>query len=281
MPDSHNSRPHAPLSPHALRWVTGVLIGLPVLACVAAGPRWCLCLLLMTALPVALWEFHGLVFREPLPLRWLAFSYSAGMSFPIGAFWGASYGLNLVLFCYLFGAFFLMLVRSPRNPEELGRIAYLALAWLYLPYLLSYVILLSAAPDGRYWIIFVLCVIIAGDAGAYHTGIKFGRLKLFERVSPKKTIEGAAGGLLASIIAGTIVGLSLLDGVHHPARILFFSFSIAITGQIGDLIESMIKRNCGKKDSSGLLPGHGGLLDRLDSLLFSFPLMWFLLQRTA
>ncbi|MEN6437472.1 MAG: phosphatidate cytidylyltransferase [Syntrophobacter sp.] len=280
MPDSQISRSSVPLSPHALRWLTGTLIGLPVLACVAAGPPWCLCLLLMLASPVALWEIHGLVFLEPIPLKWRVFSYCAGVLFPLGAFFWGLPGLNLVLFCFLFGAFFLMMACSPRDPDGLQRIAQLTLAWFYVPYLLSYVLLLRAAPLGRYWIIFVLGVIIAGDAGAYHTGMRFGRHKLFERVSPKKTVEGAVGGLLASIILGTIIGLALLDG-FHPARIVLFSFFIAIVGQIGDLIESMIKRNCGKKDASCLLPGHGGLLDRLDSLLFAFPLMWFLLQRIA
>jgi len=280
MPDSQISSSSAPLSPHAQRWLTGTLIGLPVLACVAAGPPWCLWLLLMVACPIALWEIHGLVFHQPIPLKWQVFSYSAGMFFPFGAFfWGLS-GLNLVLFAYLFGAFFFMMACSPRDPEGLQRIAQLTLAWFYVPYLLSYVLLLRAAPLGRYWIIFVMGVIIAGDAGAYHTGIKFGRHKLFERVSPKKTIEGALGGLLASIIVGTITGVVLLGG-SHAARLVLFSFFIAIVGQIGDLIESMIKRNCGKKDASCLLPGHGGLLDRLDSLLFAFPLMWFLLQPIA
>jgi len=264
-------------SPHAQRWLTGVLLGLPVLAVIAAGPRWSWCLLLITTATVALWEIHGLLFPEPLPLRWQALSFSTALLMPLAAFSGGITGLSFILFCAVFGAFFLMMLCSPRDPDEISRIARLSLAWFYVPYLLSYVLIIGSAPDGRSWIVFVLAVIITGDAGAYHTGVRFGRHKLFEQVSPKKTIEGAVGGLLASIVTGMAAG-TILFGDLSPGWILAFGFSIAIAGQIGDLVESMIKRNCGKKDSSGLLPGHGGLLDRLDSLLFSFPLMWFFLQ---
>ena len=117
-------------------------------------------------------------------------------------------------------------------------------------------------------------------SGAYHAGSRIGRRKLYEIVSPKKTIEGAIGGLFSSVAAGSIVGLIFLRNVPLAA-LLFFSLAVAVTGQIGDLIESMLKRNCGKKDSSTLLPGHGGILDRLDSLIFSFPIMWALLQWCA
>ena len=117
---------------------------------------------------------------------------------------------------------------------------------------------------------FLLVVIVAGDAGAYHTGRRIGRHKLYPAVSPMKTIEGAIGGLFLSIVAGSIIGLIFLRNVPL-ARLFFFSLAVAATGQVGDLIESMIKRNSGKKDSSGLLPGHGGMLDRLDSLHFRFP----------
>jgi phosphatidate cytidylyltransferase len=125
--------------------------------------------------------------------------------------------------------------------------------------------------------LFLLVVIVAGDACAYHTGRWIGRHKLYRAVSPMKTIEGAIGGLFLSIVAGSIFGFIFLRNMPL-AKLFFFSLAVAATGQVGDLIESMIKRNSGKKDSSGLLPGHGGILDRLDSLIFAFPVLWALLQ---
>ena len=267
-------------SSHRQRWLTGVLVGLPVIACVAAGPRWSLWLLVSLATAIGLWELHGLLFQFPLSAKWLFFSFAAGLFLPLAAYlWGIT-GLNFALFVSFFAALSLMLVSSPLDRDEIGRIALLSFAWLYLPYFISFVLLIGGEPQGRSWIVFVLAVIVAGDAGAYHTGLRIGRHKLYPKVSPKKTIEGAIGGFFSSIVAGMIVGLILLRNVPIEG-LFFFSLAIAVSGQVGDLIESMIKRNSGKKDSSRLLPGHGGLLDRLDSLLFAFPTLWTLLQWAA
>ena len=265
------------LSSHAQRWVTGILIAVPVVGCIVAGPPWSWWLLVSTATLIGLWEFQGLLFTDPLERKWQILSYAAGLAIPLASsIWGHT-GLNAALVAAIFAAFSVMLFSSPLDSGQVPRIASLSLIWFYVPYLLSFALLIGSAPQGRSWIVFVLAVIIAGDAGAYQVGRKIGKHKLYEAVSPKKTIEGAIGGLLCSIIIGTVFGLIFLRNVN-AALLPLFSFLIAVTGQIGDLIESMLKRNFGKKDSSNLLPGHGGILDRLDSLLFSFPVMWTLLQ---
>ncbi len=259
------------------RWITGVFIGLPVLACLAVGPVWSWCLLVASAITVGLWELRRLIFHEELTIKWSILYFAAGLLMPLGTYaWGLA-GLNALLFLCMLAAFSIMLATSPLEPGEIPKIAMLTLAWLYIPYLLSFALLVGTAPQGRFWILYVVAVIISGDAGAYHTGLKIGRHKLYELVSPKKTVEGALGGLFSSVLIGSVLGLLFLKQVNLPV-LLVFSFCIAITGQVGDLIESMLKRNFGKKDSSHLLPGHGGILDRLDSLLFAFPVMWALLQ---
>lgn len=274
MPDT--SRPIS----HEQRLTTGISIGLPVLACIAAGPHWSWLVLVTAAIALGLWEAHSLFFSEPLPSKWLACSYAVGVFFPIAAYVLGPPGLSFALYFSLLAAFAVMMISSPSASDELPRIARLTLAWLYVPYLLSYVLLLGSAPRGRFWILFVLAVIVADDTGAYFTGVKLGTHKLCESISPKKTVEGSIGGLLLSISAGLLFGMIVFQNVH-ASQLLLFSLLIAVTGQVGDLVESMIKRNCGKKDSSRLLPGHGGILDRLDSLLFAFPLMWFLLRWVA
>jgi len=262
------------------RWVTGILVGLPVLLCVAAGPSWSWWLLVSLVTTIGLWELHGLLFHVPLSWKWRFFSFAAGLFLPFGTYlWGIT-GLNFALFVSFFAALCLMMISSPLDCDEIRRIALLSFAWLYLPYLISFALLIGGAPQGRFWILFLLAVIVAGDVGAYHTGLRIGRHKLYRTVSPMKTIGGAIGGLFLSIVAGSIIGLIFLRNVPL-ARLFFFSLTIAASGQVGDLIESMIKRNSGKKDSSGLLPGHGGLLDRLDSLTFAFPVLWALLQWTT
>jgi phosphatidate cytidylyltransferase len=268
------------LSSHQKRWLTGVFIGMPVLACIAFGPSWGWYILVSAVAAVGLWELHGLFFPVTLCSKWTVFSFAAGLYIPFAAYHWGSAGLSLALVACLFAAFSLTVLSAPLNSEEISRIAVLALCWLYVPYMLSFVLLVGAAPQGRFWILFVLAVIVAGDAGAYYSGRRMGRHKLHEIVSPKKTVEGAVGGLISSVVAGSILGLIFLR--HVPLiKLLLFGLLIAITGQVGDLIESMIKRNSGKKDSSALLPGHGGILDRLDSHLFAFPVMWALLKWAA
>ena len=134
-------------------------------------------------------------------------------------------------------------------------------------------------PEGAKLIFFLVLVVWIGDAGAYYCGRKLGKHKLSPRISPKKTIEGGVGGILASVIAALVLHFTMI-----PAFPLFHTviaaILLSITGIIGDLAESMWKRSAGVKDSGTLLPGHGGFLDRLDSILFTAPILyayWFLI----
>ena len=120
-------------------------------------------------------------------------------------------------------------------------------------------------------------IVMMTDTGAYYTGRAIGRHKLAPRVSPGKTIEGAIGGLLSGLAAGPLCRL-----IFFPELPLFDSIlvgaAVSILGQIGDLVESMLKRGSGVKDSSNLLPGHGGMLDRLDSILAAAPALYYYSQ---
>jgi phosphatidate cytidylyltransferase len=262
---------------HKNRWVTGLLLGIPLLMVVALAPLWIWLLLVGLVAGTGLWEFQHFLFPQNLSNRWQAFYISGGLLFPLGAFLGGIDGLGCALVVSLFLALVVLLISFPYVREGISRLARFTLAWVYIPYLLSYVIILGQMEKGRASAIFIFVVIVASDSGAFYCGRRWGRHKLYEAVSPNKTLEGAAGGLIASTVAGGTYGYFFVRELF-VGKLVLLSLILASVGQVGDLIESMIKRMSGRKDSSQLLPGHGGLLDRLDSLLFVFPTAWFFLN---
>jgi phosphatidate cytidylyltransferase len=151
--------------------------------------------------------------------------------------------------------------------ERLARLAWTLLGSLYLGYLLPQWSSLFRLPHGRAWVFFVLVVIMVGDVCAYFVGRRFGTKKLAPDISPGKTVEGAVGYVLGSVLAGYLMGISLAMGPSW-IELVILSALLSVLGQVGDLFESWIKRAFAVKDSGRLLPGHGGLLDRLDSLIF-------------
>ncbi len=137
---------------------------------------------------------------------------------------------------------------------------------LYIGWLGSYAILVRALQNGLVWTAIALLTVWATDTGAYFVGTRIGRHGFFTSISPKKTWEGAIGGVasatLTMLVLGTLAGLA-------PIHSMIFGFGISVAGTFGDLAESLLKRQTGVKDSGNIVPGHGGLLDRIDSLLFA------------
>jgi phosphatidate cytidylyltransferase len=157
-----------------------------------------------------------------------------------------------------------LLTRSTLVPA--GYVVFLG-AWLAL-------VALVAGEGGPWLILWLFAVVWAADIGAYFAGRRFGRRKLAVRVSPGKTWEGAIGGALLSIVIGTTLGLTLpgLSGLgFDQGTWAAGALILAVVSVFGDLFESALKRACGVKDSGGLFPGHGGMLDRIDSLIAALP----------
>jgi phosphatidate cytidylyltransferase len=146
------------------------------------------------------------------------------------------------------------------------------LALLYIPLLLGHFIWLRYLSDGQWWVFWLLMVIMAGDTGAFYCGRTWGKTKLYPEVSPGKTWAGAVGGTAAAVIVGVMVGHWALPNLSLLV-LAILALVLAVVGLLGDLFESMLKRQVEVKDTSTLLPGHGGMLDRLDSLLFAAPLV--------
>lgn len=189
---------------------------------------------------------------------------------PPAGFWLGSAGLWLVT---LAGIAFVLLWRiaeqaSPQlraRPGALGPdLASAAFVVLYVTFLCSWSMVLHAQPEGQWWLLGCLIIVIVNDTGAYAVGLTLGRHPMAPKISPKKSWEGFAGGIAASLIAGLLIGMFMWQQawwVGLLAGLLFVA-----TGTMGDLAESLIKRNIGVKDMSGWMPGHGGVLDRLDSI---------------
>lgn len=136
---------------------------------------------------------------------------------------------------------------------------------VYVPFLTSVALMLLAQDGGQWWVLGFVAIAVSADTGAYAAGLAFGKHPMAPRISPKKTWEGFAGAVIAATLAGVLLGILLLEIPWWGGVIL--GVAILLTATLGDLTESMIKRDMGIKDMSSWLPGHGGLLDRLDSIL--------------
>jgi phosphatidate cytidylyltransferase len=146
----------------------------------------------------------------------------------------------------------------------------------YVPFLGSFVALLLAEDKGAKAIITFIAVTIASDIGGYAAGVLFGRHQMAPVISPKKSWEGFAGSVLACVVAGWLLVVYLLDGAWYWGVLL--GLIAVVMATLGDLVESVIKRDLGIKDMSQVIPGHGGLMDRLDSLLATVAPIWLLLH---
>ena len=148
------------------------------------------------------------------------------------------------------------------------------LAIVYVGWLLGHGLWFETLPDGAALVLFLVGTTWAGESAAYGVGSLFGRHELAPSISPRKTVEGAAGQLLVSVGAAAGLGAWLLPHWSVSTAILAGAM-LGIVGQIGDLAESAVKRSLGAKDTGTLIPGHGGVLDRLDGLMFNAPALFY------
>ncbi len=163
------------------------------------------------------------------------------------------------------------LLRLPSRERAFSNWAWTIAGALYVGWLLSYWLNLRGLDDGRNWVYLAMLTIFANDTGAFFVGRAWGRHKLAPEISPAKTREGAIGGLLCATLGAVAVALLLNLISPHTFiywQIIVLGILVSVFAQLGDMIESLLKRNTGKKESGSLLPGHGGVLDRFDSIIF-------------
>lgn len=224
---------------------------------------------------------YELLYRTRLVRHVRLVLYSCAMAFAISmwSFWGAVHGWFVLLLMAFFALLFseMMLDHVKVRIETLGLCF---LAGVIVPYFLSSMIRILTMSIGRYVILIPFVVAFMSDSGAYFVGLKFGRHKLAPVVSPNKTIEGALGGIVTCILSMLLYTLILdvIPGVKvNYLLALLYGFAGALVDIFGDLSFSIIKRQTGIKDYGNLIPGHGGVLDRFDSMVMVAPLVEALL----
>ena len=266
-------------SPLMVRILSGsVFLGL-VIAAVYAG-IWGVYALVIILAGLALWEFLGL--SEGMGSR-----APAWLLFPLGAFFAFSgtvlknVDVALVLSLALVGGLAAFLV-VPGRRQGLGRWAMGLAGALYVGMPFNYYLLLYTSKpvhvvvgtdSGFVWTLFTILAVVANDAAALLIGSRIGRHPFFATISPHKTVEGAVAGVVASVIV-MFIGASMILGLS-PLHGIVLGVLVGVSALVGDLVESQMKRIAEVKDSSHLIPGHGGVLDRLDSILFPPILVYF------
>ncbi|MFQ5480112.1 MAG: phosphatidate cytidylyltransferase [Thermodesulfobacteriota bacterium] len=258
-----------------LKRVATAFILIPlVLALVLFAPRVLILAVVLVLTFIALLEYNKLT----------ALIYSGGGQGVFAALIGLIFtfcvyftGLALssaLLIAALFIFLFMALAGAPDMRSAVQEAVFKTAGLIYISLPLSYFILLADAPQGRLWILFFLIVIWCNDSLAYVFGRAFGSHKLCPSISPGKTIEGALGGIGSGIVAALVFNAAApLTGY---GAVILLALITGCLGIMGDLFESILKRGAGVKDSGTILPGHGGILDRIDSLLFSLPVIYIL-----
>jgi phosphatidate cytidylyltransferase len=259
-----------------LRRLASALVLLPVfLLIVIKAPGWMFNTLVVIASAAALWELLRLFEQAGRPVdRGLALV--AGVAVTAAA--GASRilePLTLPVFTLVVAVVAVLSAPVWRGTPDVERAAHTLLAIMYVGWLLGFAILLHHTSSiGDELVLFVVGVTWVGETTAYLVGSTLGRHKLAPVISPRKTVEGALAQVGASIATGAALGAWLLPACG-VAFMLGAGGLLGVIGQFGDLAESAIKRRAGTKDTGGLIPGHGGVLDRIDSLLFNFPAFYY------
>lgn len=176
--------------------------------------------------------------------------------------------LVMTLLVISFALYFLFTFKEIKTATmELSLICF---GFLYIPMLLVHLQMLRTLPHGQNWLFLMMVIVMAGDTAAFYIGTRFGHNKLCPQVSPNKSVEGALGGLGGSLIGALIANATFFTELTQTDALVTAIF-FGILGQLGDLFESFLKRSFGVKDSGTIFPGHGGVLDRLDSILFAAP----------
>jgi phosphatidate cytidylyltransferase len=254
-------------------------------------------IVMLTGIILSPWGFFLIFFLTCLFSLLEFFKLLKSEGFSVPGYYGTFAGISIYIFSFLVEAefiheefffvlcpifsliFLIQLYRKEENAFISLAFTFLGIIYIAIP---NSMLVVSAYSKGSYsWqiVVGILLLVWANDTGAYFTGKAFGRHKLFARISPRKTWEGSVGGLLLALLIALVESYFFSD--LYIWQWFCISIIVVVTGTLGDLVESMFKRSIEIKDSGSSIPGHGGFLDRFDSLMFSVPFVTVFLQLTA
>ena len=255
-------------------------VGVPlIIAAVWFGDPW-FTILMAAATLLGTLEFYHMVSssHKGRPLSYFGLLWALALILsPLVLYYKSFNTLPIIMPFAIIISLVWILFRSPRA-EAFHNWAWTIAGVLYVAWMLSYWLNLRGLEDGRNWVYLALFTTFANDTGAFFIGRKRGKHKLAFTISPSKTWEGAIGGLVSAIVGA--IAISKIPILFSPSppnywQVILLGFLISLFAQLGDLVESLLKRNMGVKESGKLLPGHGGILDRFDSLIFVGPMVYY------
>ena len=258
---------------HLKRWISGLILGPFLILFILFTPPWLFLLFIFLVIYLGLREFYALFSPETSPKE-------MGVGLILGLLWaGALYSpdprcfLSVLTFTLL--AFSIWALFQPEEfPLRVQKVSRHLLGLFYVALLLAHFVLMRRMETGRVLILFTLVAVYSGDTMAFYIGRAYGRKKLAPHISPGKTVEGGLGAVAGSV-AGAVISKFIFFPQLPLIHALFLGAATGGIGQMGDLWESLLKRSVQVKDSGTLIPGHGGLLDRIDSVLFAAPLVYY------
>jgi phosphatidate cytidylyltransferase len=303
-PPPNGGIPKRGLSDLQARLLTAAFLVPAVLFVIAWGRLWVLGIVVLITV-LAQREFYGLIEDKGAHPIW-GFGLAAGAALPVVAYLGTEYHVTMLMTVALLVVMIAQLGRAQIS-EALASISGTFFGIFYVGWLLSHAVVLrefhrvislrygaddaaaaGISPEsGAFLLTFTLAVVVWSDTGAYFAGRAYGERKLAPRISPGKTVEGAIGGVIGGTVAG-LVFKAIFD-IWWPdlSRLLgwglaiLFGLILSVAGIVGDLIESLLKRDAQVKDAGAMLPGHGGVLDRIDSPLLAIPVMYYMMLFTV
>jgi len=242
-------------------------------------PNWAFTLLASVMIGISLKEFFSLAEKKGIVV-YKYFGISIGMLIPIIGYFqkGLEGYFAIEPFIIVIACLFIFVLQFTRrdSSQALASIAVTLFGLLYIAWLFSFFVKLKFMPQGALLVTFVILVTKVGDVGAYFVGRLIGRHSLIPRISPNKTVEGTIGGLILSVVTAILSKLYLPD--FPMGHLIVLGLLLGVLASVGDLAESLLKRGVAVKDSGGILPGFGGMLDLIDSLIFTAPIFYFYVE---